>query len=512
MKIKKGMNGTGEIGAALAASSSVSHEARPAKMEPARSSFQALDEYIQQHMKKLNIPGVSLAVVEDGQIVHMRGFGKAYPGGGPPSPQTAFVIGSLTKSFTALAILQLVENNQVDPDSRVQNYLPWFRVLDAQASARITVRHLLNQTSGLSQASGRIPLADFDDHPNATERQARSLATIKLSHPPGSRYEYSNSNYNLLGLIIEEASGESYADYVRKHIFDPLEMKHSYASKDLASRNDLAVGHQYWFSIPIPVPGLPLPGGSLPSGQLISCAEDMAHYLIAHLNAGCYENAQILSPAGIDSLHQGVEECTEMGISMGRYGMGWFISGSGVTQNAWHTGIVPDYFSFMALLPEQKKGVILLFNVYGYLMTPALSEVGAGVTSLLAGEQPGPIKTGFLVWVQRLWPLLPLLQIIGITASLRSYRRSRAGLGSQSRTVHRHLQSTIFPLVSVLLPVLSLIPRLVRTREFWALFMPDLSWISRVCGGLANGWVFLQIWTILGNFRKSHSPRRNKAK
>ena len=100
-------------------------------------------------MHRLHIPGASLAIIEGDRIVHMRGFGQARPGGETPTPQTPFFIGSLTKSITALAVMQLVEAGKVELDAPVQRYLPWFRVADPEASAQMTVRHLLNQTSGL---------------------------------------------------------------------------------------------------------------------------------------------------------------------------------------------------------------------------------------------------------------------------------------------------------------------------------------------------------------------------
>jgi CubicO group peptidase (beta-lactamase class C family) len=132
-----------------------------AKPASGNAPFDAIDAYLEEQMRRLNLPGVSLAIVEGQQIVHLRGFGRARPGGEAPSPQTPFFIGSLTKSFTALAVMQLVEAGQVELDAPLQRYLPWFRVADPQASAQITVRHLLNQTSGLSvwpgmAADGRL--------------------------------------------------------------------------------------------------------------------------------------------------------------------------------------------------------------------------------------------------------------------------------------------------------------------------------------------------------------------
>ncbi len=105
--------------------------------------------------------------------------------------------------------MQLVENGKADLDAPVQQSLPWFRVADPRASTQITVRHLLNQTSSLHLTPAWQQLADFDTSPDVTERQVRSLSTLQLSRPVGSAFEYSNVNYNILGLIIEAVSGES---------------------------------------------------------------------------------------------------------------------------------------------------------------------------------------------------------------------------------------------------------------------------------------------------------------
>src|SRR5512138_3630854 len=115
--------------------------------------------------------------------------------------------------------MQLVEAGKIELDAPVQHYLPWFRVAEPQASSLMTVRHLLYQTSSLPTSSGEITMADFDNRPDGTERQARALSTLKLTRPVGSAFEYSNTNYNLLGLIVQAASGELYADYVQNHIF-----------------------------------------------------------------------------------------------------------------------------------------------------------------------------------------------------------------------------------------------------------------------------------------------------
>ena len=181
------------VGAVLALSLRVF--ARRASARPASSngsydavaSYEAIDDYVEGQMHRLHIPGVSLAIVEGDQIVHVRGFGQARPGGEAPTPQTPFFIGSVTKSITALAVMQLVEAGKVELDAPVQRYLPWFRVADPLASAQMTVRHLLNQTSGLPQLPGPRPPQPARQHGSGDRRtrtavQRQRPATVRASH------------------------------------------------------------------------------------------------------------------------------------------------------------------------------------------------------------------------------------------------------------------------------------------------------------------------------------------
>jgi CubicO group peptidase (beta-lactamase class C family) len=479
--------------------------ARPTRAKPTTNQgpYDAVDAYVEQQMRRLHIPGAFLAIVGDDEIVHTRGFGRARPGGEVPTPQTPFFIGSLTKSFTALAVMQLVEAGKIELDAPVQRYLSWFRVADPKASAEITVRHLLNQTSGLPMVGGNVALADLDDRPDATERQVRALATLKIARPVGSKWEYSNLNYNVLGLIVEVVSGEPYADYVRDHVFDPLEMGRTYTSKAAAKQNGLAMGHRHWFSFPFPAPDLPVPRGSLPSGQLISCAEDMTHYLIAHLNGGRYGDAQILSAPGIDELHRGVAEFDYGSLAAGRYGMGWFETELDGTKAYSHGGNVPDFSAFMALVPEQRKGAVVLFNADPYGLPMITEEVGMGMTAVLAGQQPAPIRLDLIQWIMRLLPVIPLLQVAGVILTLRrlrQWRRDPALRPGGGWLWGRHI---LLPLI----PNLSLAATLAYLRSsgllcFMHFFMPDLSWVARISGGFAGPWALLRTGLILRTLRE----------
>jgi len=465
--------------------------------------YGSIDAYIERQMRRLHIPGASLAIVEGDKTVHRRGFGRARPGGDVPTPQTPFFIGSLTKSITALAVMQLVEAGKVELDAPVQRYLPWFRVADPHASAQMTVRHLLNQTSGLPTVAGNAILADLDDRPNATERQVRALATLKITRPVGSKWEYSNLNYNVLGLIVEAAGGEPYAEYVQKHILEPLDMRRTYTEKKLAQENGLARGHRHWFSLPFRAPNLPVPCGSLPSGQLISCAEDMAHYLIAHLNRGRYGDAQILSAPGIDKLHRGTADFGYGSFAAGRYGMGWFEVDLDGTKAYSHGGNVPDFSAFMVLVPEQKRGAVVLFNADPYGLPMITEEIGTGVTALLAGQRPPPIRLDFVQWIMRLLPLIPLVQVAGVLATRRRLSQWRGDPATRPQGGRLWGQHILLPLI----PNLSLAALLVYLRSsgllrFMHLFMPDLSWMVRISGGFAGIWAFLRTGLVLCSLGK----------
>jgi CubicO group peptidase (beta-lactamase class C family) len=355
---------------------------------------------------------------------------------------------------------------------------------------------------------GMSVLSDLDDSPDATERQARALSTLKLTRPVGAAFEYSNLNYNLLGLIVEAASGESYAEYIQRHIFTPLGMTHSYTSQAMAKQGGLAMGHRYWFAHPFPVPDLPISRGSLAAGQLISCSEDMARYLIAHLNGGRCGDSQILSPAGMDELHRGVADVQVMGHVIEKYGMGWFVGEVGKTRVVSHGGNVPDFSSYMALLPEQQKAVVLLVNADHYGLPMILPEVGSGVAALLSGQQPPPIRLGFIPWAMRALLLIPLLQIAGVAATLLLLRRWRHEPESRPSSGRIWMLHVLLPLIpNILLATLRVFLQRKEELQYLRLFNPDVYWIARICGGFAGIWAVLRTVLIFQALRGASSSR-----
>jgi CubicO group peptidase (beta-lactamase class C family) len=340
--------------------------------------FAAIDAFVERQMRRHRIPGLALGITHNGEVVHLRGFGETGHGE-KVTPQTPFYIGSVSKSFTALAVMQLVDAGKIELDALVQTYIPWFEVADEQASRNITVRHLLNQTSGLSNAGFQRPKLS----PDATlEDSVRDLKTAQLTAPVGSKYQYFNLNYNVLGLIVEVVSGQSFGAYVREHIFAPLEMQNSFVSRQEAEKAGLAQGHYVLLGFPVQRQQ-PFYTYDLPAGFIISSAEDMTHYLIIQNNAGMYQDVQILSFESVFAMHQPPVEIEST------YAMAWDVFERDGVEIIEHNGAVQTFLANATLLPEQGYGFVILSNQNSMAhMTLALEQISDGVTALLVSSQP----------------------------------------------------------------------------------------------------------------------------
>jgi CubicO group peptidase (beta-lactamase class C family) len=409
--------------------------------------FAAIDRYVQKEMQEMRMPGVALGIVKGDEIVHLKGFGDADDSGRAVTPQTPFIIGSTSKSFTALAIMQLVEAGMVELDAPVRRYIPWFRVADPKASERITVGNLLNHTSGLSRAAGGEYLQKHDDSKGALERAVRSLSDVELDRPVGESFEYSNVNYTILGLIVQRVSGESYERYVEEHILTPLEMKDSYMFVAEAQRHGLATGHQYWFGYPFSGGGVPYGRAATPSGYISSSVEDMSHYLIAQLHGGRYEGEKVLSAEGITQMHRGTANM-HGGAS---YAMGWEdgeLSGVPVVR---HSGDTGNFHATMILVPESDWGVVVLMNGSNHLRLEGMDGIANGVTARLLGVEPPPEPFNQAKALLLVVLAVGALQILGIVRSVVLLRRWRTRPERRPRGVLRVVVRVVVPIVPNLL-------------------------------------------------------------
>jgi CubicO group peptidase (beta-lactamase class C family) len=468
------------------------------------SSDQAqIDAYLQSRMRLEHIPGLALGVVRGGQVIYLKGYGSAGPDGRAVTPQTPFIIGSSSKSFTALAVMQLVEAGKLDLDAPVTKYLPWFRTVDSTASNQITVRNLLNQDSGLGVYAGRQGMADNDQSAAALEQGVRELAGLQLSRPVGKAFEYSNANYSILGLIVQAVSGIPYEEYVQSAIFAPLDMQHSAAARsDLAVR-DIATGYRYWFLWPVAYDA-PYPRRMTPAGFLISSAEDMAHYLIAQLNGGTYDNQRVLSPAGIDTLHTAGPTSS--------YAMGWEVRGQPGARKLAHAGDVSNFHSNMLLLPDQQLGIVILINVNGYSHISAVNTPVEGVAEILLGQD---LSTAVNSPANRVAPLLPLIPlivlVIWITGSYFFIKRWRSLGKLPARGMHRLWRYYLPLAVDFCLASLAwiLVPRLSLTPlETIRLFAPDIFLVIVLMAILGASWALARTFLTFHPIQRDNSVFR----
>jgi CubicO group peptidase (beta-lactamase class C family) len=441
-----------------------------------------IDAYISAQMQADHIPGVALGLVHNDQIVHLRGFGEADQSGRAVTSHTPFILASVTKSFTALAVLQLVEAGKIELDAPVQRYLPWFRVADPVASARITVRHLLYQTSGFP-ATGYA--CATDQATMTLEQYVRSLATLTLDRPVGSRHEYCSTNYDVLGLIVQTVSGEPYGIYIQQHIFAPLQMHDSFASEPEAKRDGLAQGYRWLFGVPVPFDYYSL--SALPSGGLISSAQDLTHYLIAQMNGGRFGFATVLSSAGIATMHAPAAA----GARGGYYGMGWVNGQLGGVPAIWHDGDEPNFHTLLLIEPETRWGAILLVNANSVMPIGSgdsplpLQSLQSGIARLLAGQAPQSslsLTRFYLIFDG----VLVVLSALAIFPLLRLRRWSSRFGQRRHRLVRLGLRLTLevaLPL-ALLLGVSLFASNMVGATNWYEILLlwPDVgSWILAIC-------------------------------
>lgn len=458
----------------------------------------AVDRFVEEQMQRHRIPGLSLALFDDGRIVYTAGYGKADQDAAM-HPDTPMPIGSITKTVTAVAVLQLVEDGKIDLDAPVRTYLPWFRVADEAAAGAITVRHLLQHTSGLSQPGyNRVPPAD-----TSLEDGVRDLRHARLTAPVGTEYQYFNGNYSTLALILEVVSGQPYGQTVRDNIFDPLGMDRSDATFAEAGS---ARGHSKLFGFPV-AREVPAYRYLLGAGHLTSTAPDLARLAIALDNGGTYGDVRILSPASVELMR------TPPPLDRTAYGMGWELGEHRGAPIGGHNGADPAFMGQLWVLTDHGRGYTLLMNQQHLIDTMVVfPQLTDGILALLEG-QPAPTGGPSITVIGA---ILLVVFLMAIALAVRSVVRLR-GWARRSRTMTRgQLVRTIAPhfalpaLVIAALYVLTPIFLQERFTVTWAgrYYLPDilLLLIVATVPDLLQGLYMLT--TTLRRRRPRHPPAR----
>lgn len=320
-----------------------------------------VDRYVEAKMADHLIPGLALVVIREGKVVHRRGFGEL-------ETSQPIIIGSLSKAFTATAVMTLVEDGKIELDAPMQRYLPASKFDDPDMGS-VTVRHLLNQTSGLPAHAPRA-----DAHDASLAAHVAALRGVRLVSTPGKDHLYSSPNYQLLGRLVEVVSGESFGDYVQRRVLDPLQMTSSSAK----GAEHAAPGHNLWWGWAGPSTYRWEPG-RLPTASIVASADDLARFVLWQLGGG----PPILSDESRALLHRGVGKSEYFS-----YAMGWREGTTAGVPSLWHGGAVPSYRGAVVMMPQSRSGVIVLTNM-STMFADHTREIAAGVVASME-QRPRP--------------------------------------------------------------------------------------------------------------------------
>lgn len=310
-------------------------------LAPAWANADPTDDFIRAEMKRQNVPGVALAVVERGVVVKAAGYGVAdRKTGAPVTPDTLFKIASVSKQFMAAGVMLLVQDGQVALADTVDRFIP-----DVPAPWRtITIRHLLSHTGGLTrEGPGWTPtsVSDID--------VIRSAYGVPLRSTPGTEWEYSNLGYTVLAEIMARVSGRPWSEFIAERVFRPAGLRATRTTtvERLPNRaagyrdNDRLIDAEDWLAV-------------RPGGGFMSTVLDLAKWDAA------LDGTTILSEASRRAMW------TETPLADGtfaQYGLGWFVSRPGARRQVWHSGGLPGFAAQMRRYDDDRVTVILLMNL-----------------------------------------------------------------------------------------------------------------------------------------------------
>lgn len=376
----------------------------------------AVAAYVKHYREVTGLPGVAVAITKGTEVVLATGQGRT-AGGEPVTADTPMAVASVSKSFTALVVVRLAEKGTIALDQPVRRYLPEFTMADPRAG-KITVRQLLNQTSGMDDSAFREKsLAQPETLRGAVAR----LRDARLAAEPGTVYSYHNTNFQVAARLVEVVTGRPFAAYLDEQVFRPLGMRHSTTvdtDRDLPAS---ARGHLYVLGRAV---ALPEPAGfGNGSGGMISTAGDMARWLIAQNTA---------LPAGT------VRELRTPSKQNEHYALGWElgVSGRGVPMVE-HGGDLFTSTAHQVLIPGSGYGVAVMANT-GLAFGDAHTLM-RGIVAIIEGGAPEPpSRPAFVTDV-----LFALLTLLWVGLAVRGL--ARAGRWPVRRRLWR--------LVPYLLPV-----------------------------------------------------------
>jgi CubicO group peptidase (beta-lactamase class C family) len=332
--------------------------------------FLEIETFLQSLIDTGSIPGIAIAITNKQDILYSKGFGVTNMQTKEKlQPSHVFHIASISKTFTATAVMQLVDKGKINIDTALVNYLPYFR-MDDERYKMITIKQMLNHTSGMPDVEDYEWEKGIDDE-GAAERYTKSLTDMKLVSNPGTEYHYSNIAFDVMADLIAKVSGTSFEKYIKENILYSIDMVESsfYAPEIKKSlRTSPHIGKP-----PVVSSTYPYNRMHAPSSTLNTNVMELSHWAIANMNGGKYRDYQIISP----ETHLLMMTPTfiinnEHKISIG---LSWFMYPYQGITNYEHGGSDLGYKSLLTLIPEKNLSLIILSNLEEIRMYDARNKI-----------------------------------------------------------------------------------------------------------------------------------------
>ena len=345
-----------------------------------------IEEKVEARRKELGIPGMSLVIVKDDQVIFAKGLGyKDFENKVAVTPDTQFAIGSSTKAFTALTVLMSADEGKFSLDASPKTVLPYFKMADPETDKNMTIRDLLTHSSGLNRTdlamvTGKLTRAELI----RVAGEAKPIGKLR------EKFGYQNLMYATAGEVVAVAQKKPWEEFVPDRIFKPLGMTNSNMStKEMEKAKDRSFGYNYNFDTK---ETQKLPYRDIdqvaPAGSINSSANDMSKWLRFVLAGGVYEGKRLVSEKGYAEWLKPQMKVNASGTT--NYGLGWFIqkwNGLTVVQ---HGGNIDGFNALVAMIPEKKLGFVMLTNVSG---SPLGSELMPIVWENILGKPATPTVT-----------------------------------------------------------------------------------------------------------------------
>lgn len=426
--------------------------ASPALHNPDPRSISAT---LEQLAKTCKVPDYSVVIVSHDSILFEYDRNNE-------NKSKNYLIGSCSKSFTALAVLKLADAGKINPDAPVKEYLPWFEMKNPSYSGLVTVQHLLNQTSGFERQYGFFdsPVKDQDAY---EKKLAGYIRNVEVRFKPGSAFLYSNLNYVLLGLVIQHVSGLSYDAYLSAEILPVVGMNHTVLTQSKALEGNLIQPYHYMFwGIPVRSKVYDFSDYLVPAGYISSNIHDVASYMQFMLS-------KTVSVSGDTLLRESLyRELT--GLDKDGYAMGWFHSSGDSISMVSHSGLDENFSSSFTFYPDHDLGYAILCNANSL----EFCGLADGAIRGILFDKPFALKGNMEKKMRGAAFFIPILLLAGLLINLMRWRKRGYGFG---------LTGKVIPVLRGLLGiVLSIVP-LVMLSKMYQLhvkdmirFSPDIAW------------------------------------